>query len=189
MENFSNAKYSSVAQTFHWITAILVVVAFIYGPGGPENRVYLASRDFERSFHETLGIAVFAISILRILWKFIDTKPQPILMKRWMHIASKAVQGILYLLLFAVPLTAIFGAWMEGHAIVLLTGHSFSPAVMPSHDLGAQISNLHGWLGDVVLWLAGAHAAAAIYHHFVLKDTVLNSMLPTWVSRNHSSKL
>ncbi len=35
-------------------------------------------------------------------------------------------------------------------------------------------------LGDAILWLAGMHAAAAIYHHLVLKDGVLASMLPPW---------
>ncbi len=183
MNNVSITKYSPVAQVFHWITAILVVVAFIYGPGGPENRVYSASRDFERSLHETLGMTVFAISILRIFWKFIDSKPQPITMERWMHVVSKAVQGFLYLLLLAVPLTAIFGVWLEGHAIVLLTGQTFAPLVTPSHDVGAQISKLRAWLGDAILWLAGTHVVAAIYHQAVLKDAVLNSMLPTWASR------
>lgn len=187
MTNYATTKYSPVAQAFHWITAILVLVAFIYGPGGPENRVYSVERDFERSLHETLGIAVFGISLLRILWKFVDSSPQPVALARWMHIASKATQGFLYLLLFAVPLTAIFGAWLEGHSVVLLTGQSFAPQVTQSHALGAQIAELHGWLGDAVLWLAGAHAAAAIYHQFILKDAVLGTMLPTWAQRNRQS--
>jgi len=31
-------RYGGVAQAFHWIVAILVLVAFIYGPGGSEER-------------------------------------------------------------------------------------------------------------------------------------------------------
>ncbi|MGA8785710.1 MAG: cytochrome b, partial [Polaromonas sp.] len=35
--------------------------------------------------------------------------------------------------------------------------------------------------GDAIVWLAGFHAAAALFHHFVLKDGVLASMLPRWL--------
>lgn len=38
---------------------------------------------------------------------------------------------------------------------------------------------LHQFLGDAIMWLAGVHAAAAIYHHVVLKDGVLWAMLPS----------
>jgi cytochrome b561 len=51
----------------------------------------------------------------------------------------------------------------------------------PSHDAGARIATIHTWLGDAILWLAGFHALAALYHHFVLKDGVLVSMLPSRV--------
>ena len=47
-----------------------------------------------------------------------------------------------------------------------------------SHALGNTFAELHGWLGDAILWLAGLHATAAIYHHKILRDGVLASMLP-----------
>ena len=56
----SGARYSAVAQALHWATAILVLVAFIYGPGGSEQRVYSHARDFDRQLHETLGLCVLA---------------------------------------------------------------------------------------------------------------------------------
>ena len=68
MKNLSPTRYGRVAQFFHWATAILVLVAFIYGPGGPEQRVYLPVRDFERQLHETLGLCVLALVALRLLW-------------------------------------------------------------------------------------------------------------------------
>ncbi|MEX3946040.1 cytochrome b, partial [Paraburkholderia sp. BR10937] len=39
----------------------------------------------------------------------------------------------------------------------------------------------HKWLGDTIMWLAGFHAFAALYHHVVLKDDVLITMLPRWL--------
>jgi cytochrome b561 len=174
------SRYGIVAQTFHWITAILVLVAFIFGPGGSEQRVYSPVRDFDRQLHETLGLCVFALVALRLIWRSIDTTPDPEPMARWMNLASKAVHWSLYLLLFALPLTAITGAWLEGHPLTLLGGIEIAPRLALSHDIGAKLAEFHTWLGDAILWLAGLHAVAAIYHHVILRDGVLVSMLPRW---------
>lgn len=171
-------RYGSAAQAFHWATAVLVLVAFIYGPGGSEERVYSPARDFDRSLHETLGLCVFFLALARLAWRAIDTRPDPPAVPRWMGLASKAAQGLLYVLLVALPLTAITGAWLENHPLTLLGGVRVAPWIAPSHDLGASIATLHTWLGDTIMWLAGFHALAALYHHFVLKDGVLVSMLP-----------
>ncbi|WP_342587451.1 cytochrome b/b6 domain-containing protein [Manganibacter manganicus] len=39
---------------------------------------------------------------------------------------------------------------------------------------------IHTTLGNVILWLAGLHAAAALFHHYYLRDGILKSMLPRW---------
>ena len=77
MNNQSVARYGSVAQIFHWLTAIVVLIAFIFGPGGSEEHVYSSSGDFDRQLHETLGLCVFALAILRVLWRAFDTRPAP----------------------------------------------------------------------------------------------------------------
>ena len=173
-----NRRYGAFAQALHWITALLVLFAFIYGPGGSEQRVYEASVDFDRQLHETLGLCVFVLTVLRVLWWTINRRPPPPQLPRSMEIASRATQWGLYLLLFALPLTGILSAWLEGHPLTLLLGAQVGPLFSPSHDLGVRIASLHGWLGDAILWLAGLHALAALYHHFIRKDDVLASMLP-----------
>jgi cytochrome b561 len=178
MTDASRTRYGGVAQAFHWITAIVVLVAFIYGPGGSEQRVYSAARDFDRQLHETLGFCVFVLVALRLAWRAFDRRPDPPAVPRWMGIASKAVQALLYVLLIALPVTAISGAWLEGHPLTLLGGAEIAPLVVKSHDAGASIARLHTWLGDAIMWLAGLHALAALYHHFVMRDGVLLSMLP-----------
>jgi len=180
MQNHSRTRYGAVAQALHWVTAILVLIAFIYGPGGSEQRVYSPARDLDRQLHETLGFCVFALVVLRVLWRIVDTRPDPPQVARWMGIAATAVQLALYLLLFALPITAIAGAWLEGHPLTLLAGVKIQPLLGLSHNVGAAIAEIHTWLGDAILWLAGFHALAALYHHFILKDGVLASMLPRW---------
>jgi len=174
------ARYGALAQTFHWGTALLVLVAFIYGPGGSEQRVYSAARDFDRQLHETLGLCVLALVAMRLLWRMVGARPHPHT-SGWMRVAATVTHTALYLLLLAVPFTAIAGAWLEGHSVTLLAGMEFAPVLPISHDLGATIARIHTWLGDTILWLAGFHALAALYHHLVLKDNALVSMLPAWL--------
>ena len=76
------------------------------------------------------------------------TCPAPAPGPRWMQLAAKAVQGGLYLLLFAVPLTAIAGAWLDGHALTLLAGMQVAPPFGASNALGEKLAELHTWFGD-----------------------------------------
>jgi len=170
-------RYGRGAQAFHWITAVLVLIAFIYGPGGSEQRIYSPARDFDRQLHETLGLCVLILSALRLAWRLFDKQPDTPPMPRWMELSAKTLQALLYVLLLLVPITAILGAWLEGHPLTWLGGE-IGPWIATSHELGRRIASLHGWLGDVILWLAGIHTAAALYHHFLLKDDVLRSMIP-----------
>ena len=124
---------------------------------------------------------MFALVAMRVLWRMVDTRPDPSPVSRWMRVAAKAVQSSLYLLLFALPFTAIAGAWLEGHPLTLLAGVEIPSLLGVSHDAGATIARIHTWLGDAILWLAGFHALAGLYHHVVLKDGVLASMLPGWL--------
>jgi cytochrome b561 len=98
-----------------------------------------------------------------------------------MKISAAIVQWALYVLLFSVPGTAIVGAWLEGHPLTLLAGLTIPPPPLFSHAAGATISNLHKWLGDLIIWVGAFHALAALYHHVVLKDTALLSMVPRWI--------
>jgi len=178
MEHQTITHYSTPTKIVHWLTAVLVLVAFIYGPGGSEERVYSETRDFDRQLHETLGLCVFALAVFRILWRAIDKRPEAPPVPRLMSVTASIAQTALYVLLFAVPLTAITGAWLEGHSLTLLWGIALRPPIAESHALGAKIAELHTWLGDAILWLAGAHAFAGLFHQYVLKDSVLRSMLP-----------
>ncbi len=181
MQRSSSTRFSNAGLAIHWLTAVLVLVAFTQGIGGPERDVYSAANDFQRHIHETLGLCVLALVVIRVLWRLVAAMPpDPPQVARWMGLAAKLVQAGLYLLMFAVPLSAIAGAWLGGHPLTLLGGVEIAPALQLSPAAGRTIAEIHTLLGDAILWLAGLHAAAAIYHHLVLKDGVLASILPRW---------
>jgi cytochrome b561 len=176
----SRFRYGAVAQVFHWLTVILIGTAYIVSPGGREERVYSAAVDSTRQTHETVGIVVFALVLLRILWRLLDPVPEPAPMAPWMKHSARAAHVALYALLLALPLTAIAGAWLEAHPLTILGIGDVAPMLPPAHALGQSIVDIHTTLGNVIIWLAGLHGAAALFHHFVLRDNTLKSMLPDW---------
>jgi len=160
------------------LTAILVVAAYFMGPGGSEQHVYSSAIDFTRQTHETLGVTVFALVLVRFLWRLMDITPEDPPMKPWMRYSAKFVHVVLYGLLIATPVSAIVGAWLEGHPLTLWGLGNIGPMLSPVHDLGLSLADLHATLGNIILWVAGFHAVAALFHHFFLRDSVLLSMLP-----------
>jgi len=172
------AQYGPAMQSLHWLTVILVVTAYVMAPEGSEQTIYSAAADFDRRTHETMGIGVFALTAARLGWRALDSAPHLEEVKPWMRAASRAVQAILYALLFAVPLTAVAGAWLAGHPLTIWGIGDIAPMVAESRELGKAIADWHTTLCDALLYLAGLHAAAALYHHGFLKDRVLRSMIP-----------
>ena len=170
-------RFGGIAQLFHWLTAILVLAAFIFAEGGPSSRVYSEANAGALQLHESLGLAVFTLLVARLIWKVFDRRPASVEMPGWMEASSRLVQYALYALLLLVPVTAILGAWSGGHPVTVYGLGAIGPWT-GQWALGAWLASIHGTLGDLIMWLAGLHAAAALFHHFFLKDRVLRRMLP-----------
>ncbi|MEO5757359.1 MAG: cytochrome b [Mesorhizobium sp.] len=170
-------RYGSLAQALHWLTAVFVLVAFLVSSGGPPERVYSAARASNLLLHESLGFTVFWLLVIRLAWRLFDRIPDAPPMPGWMEVASKATHWALYALLFAVPATAMLGAWFGGHPVTVYGLGAIGP-FSGTWDLGASLADIHGTLGDIIMWLAGLHAAAAIFHHVFLRDRVLSQMVP-----------
>jgi cytochrome b561 len=166
-------RYGLVAQALHWITAILVVWAWLiagtWGRGGDESPIM--------SLHQTLGFTIFVLVVLRLLWRLFDTRPADPPMPRVLAILGRVSQWLLYGLLIAVPLSAIVGTQLEGDALRVY-GMELGPFLPSSRQVGHDMLENHQLFADALIWLAGLHAAAAIFHHFVLRDRVLKQMLP-----------
>jgi cytochrome b561 len=154
---------------------MLVLAAYVLSKDGVS--LYSAAADGLRRIHETLGVLVFVVVVLRLLWGLIDSTPAKQPMPRWMAAAAKLVQFALYALLITIPATAVLGTWLEGIPVTL-PGFDIPPQIAKAHGLGQLIMEIHTTLGNAILWVAGVHAAAALFHHFYLRDEVLQSMAP-----------
>jgi len=174
----ARAHYSAGAQLIHWLTAAAVLMTFIISSGGPESRVYSPDRAGQLLAHESLGVAVFVLAILSLAWRLVDRAPASPPMMAWMRTSSRVVQAVLSILLVVTPASAVLGAWLSGHPLTLAAIGPVGPFFPAARGLGRTVAEVHSWLGDALIWLAGLHAAAALLHHFVLKDRVLVAMLP-----------
>lgn len=175
--------YDAVSRAFHWLTAIAVFLAFVLGPEhfGRQMRQGLdpATR-WDIVLHESLGVLVMALTLLRLLWIAVRPAKPRFDMPVWMQRASQATHGLLWLLLLAVPMSAFLALGSAGQPLTLLGGVRVDEMPVIAQSPLAHLADwgdLHGALGDLILWLAGLHAVAAIFHHVLLKDGVLLSML------------
>lgn len=177
-------QYDKLSKAFHWFTAVVVVAAFVLGPGDfgevIDSGIDPATR-MDIVWHESLGLAIFVLTFLRLIWVAMRPEAPRHQVSPWMHGISRLVHFVLWALLLALPMTALLALWTEGNPLTLLGGIRLNELpFLASSTLGrlADWGEVHKFLGDAIVWLAGTHALAALYHHFKLKDKVLTSMLP-----------
>jgi cytochrome b561 len=168
--------YDSRTIALHWVTAAFVVMLWTLGQcidSFPKG----VPRMSARSVHITFGALLAILLAVRIAWRL-----------RAGVKLSAAVPGIsgqlavgahylLYALLAAAVLLGIACEWFRGDTLFnLFTVPAFDP-----HDkkrLSEPASDLHALAANSLLAVAAVHAAAAIFHHSVLKDGVLRRMWP-----------
>lgn len=169
-------RYNAVTRWIHWLIAILVVANFILGPEDLDESENLVS-DWSAQLHETLGLVVFGLSVFRMVWMLFAQPRLHIPMSTLMSMNAKTLQATLYLWLLAVPLTAVSGMWLNGDALNLLGNTTIMTPFATIKHSSALLLDLHVIFADLLMWLAGVHAGAALFHHYILKDTVLKSMM------------
>lgn len=164
----------------HWIVFALVVVALIliYAHGwSPKGSTLRAQFKWA---HMQFGIAILLAMLTRVMVRSRDRRPSIVPpLPAWQEWLAHLVQYALYALLFAVPLLGVANRLWSPDAWNFL---AIPLPHVPVADkaFSHQLEDLHGTLGNVLMYLAGAHAAIALGHHFIRRDSTLRGMLPFW---------
>jgi cytochrome b561 len=175
----SSTSYDGVMRAIHWTTLALVAGAFaavwIADPAlvGPYVRPVI-------QVHRSLGLTVAALTIFRLAWRWrARIPPLPADLPMVQKIAARAAEGVLYVLLVAQPVIGLLYTNAYGLRVNLYFLGELPALIGRDRPLAAQLGNVHFFLGYSLLVLIGLHSAAALFHHFIRRDDVLNAMLPT----------
>ena len=172
----TRTRYDGVSIALHWVTAVLIIALF---------GLTLVWEDFPRpvrqqmiGVHLSLGILLTVTLVWRIAWRLTPGHQVQAAVTGWTERASKAVQGVLYLLLAGQVMLGFVARWTAGRPMLFFGAQIPSPLPKVPHPVTEQLESVHNWVAWTIVILALGHAAAALYHHFVLRDQVLRRMLP-----------
>jgi cytochrome b561/polyisoprenoid-binding protein YceI len=181
----SASHYGSVTKLFHWLTALLVITAFvlgIYGSKGidPSTEAGISQLAAVFSLHKTIGITTFFVALLRILWALTNVKPGLLNADHKLEAAlAEVVHWLLYISLVIVPLSGwLHHAATEGFAPILWPLGQSLPMVPKSTAVSEFFSAWHFVFTKVLAASVFLHIAGAIKHHVIDKDATLRRMLP-----------
>lgn len=168
-------RYSHTAIALHWLTALLIFGAFPLG-------VYMHDLPFSPdklqlfSYHKWMGITVLLLAAARLAWRVTHPAPPMLDMPRWQRIAAHGIHHLLYLLLFAIPLTGWLMSSAKGFQTVYFGVLPLPDLVSKNKELGDLLREVHETLNWGLLLLLGAHVAGALKHHFIERDDTLRRM-------------
>lgn len=168
--------YHRVARWLHWGIALLIIANILIGlvHDGLDKTLPLIPA------HKAIGMTVLALTLARIAWRVTHRPaPLPAAMPGWERGAAHALHALFYALMLVLPLSGWVMAsanerplrWFGLFAIPKLAVAKGQPLVELSRAA-------HGPLGLVFGALIVLHVAAALRHHFILRDGVLRRMLP-----------
>jgi cytochrome b561 len=168
-------RYDRFSILLHWLTAALVAVLWTLGqtidffPKG-------APKIDARSMHILLGVTLGLVLLVRMLWRASAGRNLPLADSGWTGVVAKLVHYGLYVLVAATVALGVLNAWQRGD--VLFNLYTIPKLVPGDRALRRTLGWLHGDCADLVVIVAGLHAAAALAHHYLLRDSVLRRMLP-----------
>ena len=172
-------SYGAVPQALHWLVAALVMVAWLLGtfddalPRGTARAAGLF-------VHISAGLAIVALVALRLLWRVGDPPPplEGTSLGQWADRLGQLAHYALYVLLLAVPISGIILQFARGDALPVFGWFEIASPWPEDRAFRRTVKEIHEVLANALLVLAGLHAAAALVHHWVLRDRTLLRMLP-----------
>ena len=171
-------RYGIVSAVLHWGVALTVFAMFGVGLYMVGLSYYDSLYNALPRWHRSVGMILFAVVLMRLIWRWISPPPPPPPShSRMERLMAAAMHWVLYLLLLAL--------FVSGYLISTADGRGFSlfnwfevPALtgrIPNMEDTAGL--VHEWLAWTLVVLAALHAAAALKHHLVDRDETLLRML------------
>jgi cytochrome b561 len=172
-------RYSLPAIALHWLIAILVIGGFVLGLVMTDIPGLTPAKLRYYSWHKWAGVTVLALAALRLLWRLGHHPPAlPASTPAWQRDAARWGHGLLYLLLFAVPVSGYAFTLAAGVPVVYL-GLVPLPVLFDADPaLKPLLRAVHYWLDMTLAAVVLLHIAAALKHHFVDRDGLLARMSP-----------
>lgn len=176
--NDGTVRYGTLLIALHWLMLLLIVAVYATielrtaYPRGSDIREGL------KAWHFMLGLTVFALVWLRLIVR-LSTRAPPIVPgpPAWQMYIAHAVETLIYLFMIAMPMLGWLILSGEGDPVPFF-GLELPPLMAPNEAVAKQLEDIHEQLGNVGYFLIGVHAAAALIHHYVKRDTTLTRMLP-----------
>lgn len=178
MQTASVTRYGLMARGFHWTLALLIIALIVLGSYavrlGYYDRWYYTSLEW----HKVLGMAALVIGVLNVCRAIGSRAPAPVAsMAAWERQATRAMHGVLFLMMIAVPATGYVISTSAGDGIAIF-GWFEVPAVLPGSEALRDLAvELHYYLAYVTAVLVLLHIAAALKHHFIDRDDTLRRMI------------
>lgn len=170
--------FDSVTIRFHWATVLIVLGMFVTAWLHAQSHDAVLKAALLQT-HRSLGVTIWLITVLRLAWRLTHAKlpPFPSTMTSIHRAIVKASEYALYALLLIQPITGMGDTLFRGRPFdiffwqippLVATNAALRDAFQTAHQFGACA------FGALVV----GHAAAALFHHFVFRDDVLQCMAP-----------
>jgi cytochrome b561 len=184
-------EWGWLSKSFHWIIAIgmivIVPVAYVmtatFAGKYPEARWETVHNWFSRS-HQSIGLVILFLVIARLIWRWRNPVPEmPSELSPWQKALAKLNHVLLYAVLIIMPLSGWGSLSAYGKSPrYFLWWDNFPPLVpMVPNDAPLGFGFFQGIHHNVYYFGLGVfalHVIAALWHHFVKKDSVLRRMWP-----------
>lgn len=171
-------RWGSVSIGLHWTIAALVLLVQVpagltmvaAGPGQLQNALY--------NVHKTTGLVIFTLAVVRLAWR--TGQPVPALpadLPAWQRVSARLTHGLLYLLLFLMPLSGFLYTALGGFPVPLLGLYDLARLMPENKPLAEVFKGVHLTLQFVLYAVVALHVAGALQHHLIRRDGVLRRML------------
>lgn len=166
-------KFSGITVALHWLLALAIVGALIYGlwidtlPKGDLKAFHIRN-------HKSMGMIILAFAVFRILWRLLQGLPKQLRSApAWERTVQVSTQLLLLAATVAVPLSGIYFSAMGGHAVSVF-GFEVVPQFIAKESIDKVAADrafaIHSTLAWLLIALIGLHVLGAVKHVVVSKD-------------------